>query len=67
MPRRIAATAEAMTKPQIVGHPAEKAEGKKTQGALLRDESAALACKEARNSVTVPAPGKDAIPGEKEA
>ena len=50
--------AKAMTKSQIVGRLADKAEiTKATAGALL-DELASLAAKEAKNGFTVPGIGK---------
>ena len=49
---------KAMTKSQIVEHLAKKADIKKTQAALILDELAKLACKEAKNSFTVPGLGK---------
>jgi DNA-binding protein HU-beta len=50
--------AKAMTKSQIVGHLAEKAEVSKKTAQLLLDELAALAYKEAKNGFTVPGLGK---------
>jgi DNA-binding protein HU-beta len=50
--------AKAMTKSQIVEHLAKKADIKKTQVSLILDELAKLACKEAKNSFTVPGLGK---------
>jgi len=50
--------AKAMTKSQIVEHLAKKADIKKVQTALILDELAKLACKEAKNSFTVPGLGK---------
>lgn len=50
--------AKAMTKSQIVEHLAKKVDIKKTQAALMLDELATLACKEAKNSFTIPGLGK---------
>ena len=50
--------AKAMTKSQIVEYLAKKAEIKKTLAAAVLDELAKLACREAKNSYTVPGLGK---------
>ena len=49
---------KAMTKSQIADHLAKKAEIKKTQAAMLLEEIAKLAYKEAKNSFTFPGIGK---------
>jgi DNA-binding protein HU-beta len=50
--------AKAMTKAQIVGRLAEKADITKATSAALLDELASLAAKEAKNGFTVPGIGK---------
>jgi len=50
--------AKAMTKSQIVEHLAGKADIKKTQAAIILDEIAKLAYKEAKNSFTLCGIGK---------
>lgn len=50
--------AKAMTKSQIVEHLANKADIKKTQAALILDEIAKLAYKEAKNAFTLCGIGK---------
>ncbi len=50
--------AKAMTKSQIVTHLAEKAEIKKKAAALLLEEQAALAAKQAGSGFTIPGIGK---------
>ncbi len=49
---------KAMTKAQIVGRLAEKADITKATSAALLDELASLAAKEAKNGFTVPGIGK---------
>ncbi len=50
--------AKTMTKSQIVDYLAKKVDIKKIQAATILDELAKLACKEAKNSFTVPGLGK---------
>jgi DNA-binding protein HU-beta len=50
--------AKPMTKSQITDHIAKKAEIKKVQAAMILDEIAKLAYKEAKNSFTLPGIGK---------
>ncbi|MCZ6479139.1 MAG: HU family DNA-binding protein [candidate division NC10 bacterium] len=50
--------AKAMTKAQIVGRLADKADITKATSAALLDELASLAAKEAKNGFTVPGIGK---------
>jgi DNA-binding protein HU-beta len=50
--------AKAMTKAQIVGRLAEKADITKATSAALLDELASMAAKEAKNGFTVPGIGK---------